>query len=100
VDQPGRRAGKRRSENGRPRGVDPIGGVLVGFRRVYRGVGGRVDNDVRPDVRDHAGDRRRVGDVEVGAAQRMHILAGQGGTEVRPELATGPCDQPARPIAH
>jgi hypothetical protein len=46
------------------------------------GVGGRVDDDVRLDARDHAADRRRVGDVEVTAAQRMHLLSGQGGAEV------------------
>jgi hypothetical protein len=67
--------------------------VLVLLGRVHRGVGGEVDDDVVPG--DRRADRGLVGDVELGARGRGHVVRGEGGQEVLPEHAAAAGDEDA-----
>ena len=45
--------------------------------------------------RDRRADGLRVGDVEVRARERDHVVRGRGGDDVGAEHARGPCDEKA-----
>ena len=57
-------------------GVHRLGPVLVPLGAIDVGPCGAIDHDVRAGAADRLRHHRAVGDVELGARQRKHIVAG------------------------